>query len=118
MENTQSNNSQQTPITQVPLPNGTAVLALGITSIVLCWCHGIIGLILAIIALTLANRDLALYNLNPGQYTPGSLSNVRNGRTIAIIGLVLAGIFLFILLISFLFLGLNFALFPWKWFKI
>ncbi len=99
---------------QVNLPNATAVLTLGIVSIVLCWCHGIFGLILAIIALVLANKDLALYNADPEKYTAGSYSNIKTGRTIAIIGLVLAGVFLFMLIISFMFLGLNFALFPWE----
>ncbi|MCF8379105.1 MAG: hypothetical protein K9H49_05970 [Bacteroidales bacterium] len=111
MENNESNKKQSLP--QVPLPNATVVIVLGIASIVLCWCQGIFGLILAIISLILANRDLALYNANPENYTVSSLNNVRNGRTIAIIGLVLAAAFIFILLVSFLFLGLNFALFPW-----
>ena len=99
---------------QKPLPNASAVLVLGIVSIVLCWCHGIIGLILAIIALVLANKDLALYNHNPESYTQSSYSNLKSGRTIAIIGLVLAGVFLFFLVIALLFFGLNFAMFPWE----
>jgi len=114
MENTQTDSNQQVPVQQIPLPNATAVLVLGILSIVLCWCHGIIGLVIAVIALILASRDLALYQANPGKYTPGSYSNVKTGRTVAIIGLVLAAVFLFILIISFLFLGLNFAMFPWE----
>ena len=96
----------------IPLPNSSTVLVLGIVSIVLCWCHGIIGLILAIIALVLANKDLALYSQNPELYTQSSYNNLKSGRTIAIIGLVLAGLF-FLLIVSLLFMGLNFALFPW-----
>lgn len=111
---TTNNLSNQTPIVQVPLPNAQTVLVLGIVSIILCWCHGIIGLILAIIALVLANKDLSLYNANPQKYTQGSYNNLKSGRTIAVIGLVLAGIFLFMLLIGLFFLGLNFALFPWE----
>ena len=95
------------------LPNASSVLTLGILSIVLCWCHGIIGIIMAIIALILANRDLNLYYSNPDKYTVNSFNNIKTGRTVAIVGLVLAGTFLFILTISFLFLGLNFALVPW-----
>lgn len=109
MENNLSN-----PNSSVNLPNASAVLTLGILSIVLCWCHGVIGIIMAVIALVLANRDLALYNANPGKYAQNSYSNVKTGRTVAIVGLVLAGLFLFILIISFIFLGLNFALFPWE----
>ena len=111
MENNQEFSNQGF---QKPLPNASVVLVLGIISIVLCWCHGIIGLIIAIIALVLANKDLALYNNNPEMYTPSSYSNLKSGRTIAIIGLVLAGVFLFFMIISLLFLGLNFAMFPWE----
>ncbi len=106
---------QQTSIRQVPLPNATAVLVLGITSIVLCWCQGVVGLILAVVALVLANRDLALYATNPQNFTINSFNNVKTGRTIAIIGMVLAGIFLFSIIIGLFFLGLNFALFPWDY---
>lgn len=114
MENTQTNSTQQPSVPQMALPNASVVLVLGILSIILCWCHGIIGLIMAIIALVLANRDLTLYHQNPDQYTIRSYNNLKSGRTVAIIGLVLAGVFLFLLIISFLFLGLNFALFPWE----
>lgn len=109
-----SDSHVNTPSHQIPLPNATAVLVLGISSIVLCCCYGIIGLVIAIVALVLANRDLALYYTNPEGYTRGSVSNVKNGRTMAIIGLVLAAIFIFMLLISFVFIGLNFALFPYE----
>ena len=102
------------PQNQANLPNSSAVLTLGILSIVLCWCHGVIGIIMAVVALVLANRDLAAYHSNPAHYTDNSYRNVRTGRTVAIVGLILAALFLFILIISFLFLGLNFALFPWE----
>ena len=111
MENNQEFSNQGF---QKPLPDASVVLVLGIISIVLCWCHGIIGLIIAIIALVLANKDLALYNHNPEMFTPSSYSNLKSGRTIAIIGLVLAGVFLFFMIIALLFLGLNFAMFPWE----
>jgi hypothetical protein len=99
---------------QIPLPNSSTVLTLGIVSVVLCWCHGIVGLVLAIVALVLAGKDMALYSSNPGAYTPASYSNIKAGRNIAIVGLVLAGVFLFFIIIALLFLGLNFALFPWE----
>jgi len=113
MENEKEVTDQQQAF-QKPLPNASVVLVLGIVSIVLCWCHGIIGLILAIVALVLANKDMALYNQNPEMYTLSSYNNVKSGRTIAIIGLVLAGVFLFFMIIGLLFLGLNFAMFPWE----
>lgn len=107
-------NSESPIDAPIHLPNATVVLTLGILSIVLCWCDGIPGMIMAIVALVLANRDLTLYADNPGKYSLNSYNNVKTGRTVAIIGLVLAGVFLFIILISLLFLGLNFALFPWE----
>lgn len=107
-------NENQNLEIQKPLPNASVVLVLGIVSIVLCWCHGIIGLIIAVIALVLANKDMILYNQNPNMYTASSYSNLKSGRTIAIIGLVLAGVFLFFMIIGLLFLGLNFAMFPWE----
>lgn len=72
------------------LPNGTTVLILGILSIITCCCWGFIGLILGIIALVLAKKDLVLYNENPELYL--NYSNLKIGRTLAIIGIVLSAI--------------------------
>jgi hypothetical protein len=78
---------------QLPLPNATAVLVMGILSIVTCCCfYGIISLILGIIALVLGNKDTRLYLSNAGMYTEGSYKNLRAGRVCAIIGLVLSAI--------------------------
>lgn len=73
--------------TQQKLPNATAVLVLGILSIITCCCYGIFGLILAIIALVLAKKDLNSYKANPSLYT--NYSNLNTGRILAIIGIVL-----------------------------
>lgn len=88
-----SNNPQQV---QPPLPNATAVLVLGILSIVICFITGII-------ALVMAKKDMALYNANPGIYSPASLSNIKTGRICAIIGIVLQliGILIYIIFIVF-----------------
>ncbi len=85
--------------TQRPLPNGTAVLVLGIVSIVVCICYSIPGMICSIIALVLASKDMRLYNANPSWYTSGSVSNVTNGRICAIIGLSLSVLFLIVICI-------------------
>lgn len=77
---------------QVPLPNGTATLVLGIVSIVGCFCYGVIGLVCGIIALVLYNRDKKLYAENPEMYTPGSYSNLKSGRICAIVGLSMSAI--------------------------
>ena len=37
------------------LPNATAVLVLGILSLVFCWCYGFVGLILGILAVAIAS---------------------------------------------------------------
>ena len=90
---------------QQPLPNATTVLVLGIISIVGCICYGILGLICGIIALVLSGKDLKLYNLMPDMYTPSSYGNLKAGRTCAIIGTILSGLYLCILLLYFIILG-------------
>jgi hypothetical protein len=77
-----------------PLPNATAVLVLGIVSIALCWCYGIVGIISGIIALVLAKKDTALYNASPDFYTQGSYNNLKAGKICAIIGLILSALIL------------------------
>ena len=79
---------------QMPLPNATPVLILGIIAIVGCFCYGIVGLICGIIALILAKKDMGLYNANPAAYTPGSLANLKAGRVCAIIGLSLSVLYI------------------------
>lgn len=77
---------------QHELPNATAVLVLGIVSIVGCFCYVLPGLICGIIALVLAKKDLKLYDSNPGVYTQSSYNNLKAGRVCAIIGLIFSGI--------------------------
>lgn len=72
------------------LPNATLVLVLGILSIVTCCCYGIIGIILAIIALVLSKKDKFIYESNPNSYTESSYKNLKAGRICAIIGLILS----------------------------
>jgi hypothetical protein len=79
---------------QVALPNATAVLILGIVSIVTCCCYGIIGLTCSIIALILAGKAKDLYEANPGQFTAGSYKNVKTGKICAIIGLIFSILFI------------------------
>ena len=52
----------------------------------------------------MAKKDMALYNANPGMYSPASLSNIKTGRICAIIGIVLqlVGILVYIIFIVFL----------------
>jgi hypothetical protein len=99
--------------TQRPLPNATAVLVLGIISIVGCFCDGVPGLICGIIALVLAGKDLKLYNADPTLYTPGSVSNLKSGRICAIIGVSISVVCLIILLIYVFTVGWAVLSHPW-----
>ncbi|MES2543420.1 MAG: CCC motif membrane protein [Bacteroidota bacterium] len=74
------------------LPNATAVLVLGICSIVTCCCYGIVGLIFGIIALVLAKKDLQLYQESPELYS--NYANLNTGKILAIIGVVLSSVYL------------------------
>lgn len=87
---------------KIDLPNATAVLVLGIISIFSCFCYGVIGLILSIIALVLANKDRQRYLLDPDTYSEVSYRNLMTGRTTAIIGLCLSGLLLLVILIAIL----------------
>jgi len=77
---------------QQKLPNATLILVFGIVSIVTCCCYGIIGLIFGIIAIVMAKKATALYLENPEQYT--GYSNVKTGKILAIIGIILNAIYL------------------------
>jgi hypothetical protein len=69
------------------LPNATAVLVLGILSILTCICYGG-GLIFGVIALFLAASDRKLYRINPESYS--NYQNLNIGRVLSIIGLILS----------------------------
>ncbi|MCU7614987.1 CCC motif membrane protein [Chryseobacterium sp. GMJ5] len=75
---------------QQNLPNATAVLVLGIFSIVGCCCYGVPGIIAGIIGLVLYNKDKTLYLQNPSQYL--NYSNLNTGRILCIIGLALSAL--------------------------
>ncbi|WP_292008182.1 CCC motif membrane protein [Chryseobacterium sp.] len=77
---------------QQKLPNATAVLVLGIASIVGCCCYGVVGIITGIIGLVLYKKDNALYQMNPELYS--DYSNLNTGRILCIIGLVLSVLYL------------------------
>ncbi len=100
------------------LPNATAVLVLGILSIVCCWCFGFVGLILGIIALVLSGKDEKLFRENPTWYTEGSVKNLRAGKVCAIIGTSISGLYVLIyaiyLSIAGAVLGPLFHSFPWN----
>jgi hypothetical protein len=83
------------------LPNATAVLVLGILSIVVCFICGII-------ALVISNRDIAAYRANPELYSASSYNNIKAGRTCAIIGIVLQ---LIVIIVYLLFIAFFISIF-------
>lgn len=101
---------------QQPTPNSTAVLVLGILSIVMCWCYGVASIIMGIVALVLAGSGERAYRANPEAYTLSSYKNLKAGKICAIIGLCLTGvavvcIILYIILVgslAFSFMNLGF----------
>jgi hypothetical protein len=86
------------------LPNATAVLILGILSILTCCCYGILGIIMAVIALVLAKKDTQLYMANPELYS--NYTNIKTGKVLAYIGLVLS--ILYLLLVIWMLLTFGF----------
>lgn len=87
------------------LPNSTAVLVMGILSIVTCWCWGVIGLALGIVSIVLASKDRRLYVDNPSVYSESSYKNLNAGKICAIIGTALSGIYFLFVMIYFAFFG-------------
>ena len=80
------------------LPNATAVLVLGILSIVTCWLYGIPGIIMGIIAITMHKKDKAMYNSNKAKYAQ-SFKNSKAGFICGIIGLSLSALFIVYLIV-------------------
>lgn len=76
---------------QQKLPNSTAVLVLGILSLVGCMCYGLPGMIMGLVGLILANKDEKLYRQNPSLYS--DYGNLKAGKILSIIGLILGVLF-------------------------
>lgn len=77
---------------QQKLPNATLILVFGIISIVTCCCYGVVGLIFGIIAMVMAKKATETYLANPELYS--GYSNVKTGKILAIIGIILNVIYL------------------------
>lgn len=92
---------ESTNVNQQDLPNHQLVLGLGIGSIVACCCYGIFGIAFGIVALSMANKGLKLYAENSAMYTEKSHKNIKTGRTCAMIGLGVSGLYILMLIISF-----------------
>jgi len=91
------------------LPNSTAALVLGIISIAMCWCYGIVGIVLGIIGLVMGNKAVSLYRQSPGVYAEASYKNANAGKICSIIGLVLGVLTIVFVIIYIVILGATFG---------
>lgn len=102
---------------QQQVPNSAAVLVLGILSIVFCFCYGIIGLILGIVALALSSKALAIYNENPNTFTRSSYNNLNAGKICALIGTILSALVVLYFVVCLIVFGTAMftaaSAFPW-----
>jgi hypothetical protein len=81
------------------VPNNVGILVLGILSIFPgCFCYGILGIILGIIALALGSTANNKIKENPNRYTESSKQLVKAGRICGIVGLSLSVLYIIILL--------------------
>lgn len=100
---------------QQSLPNAGGILAMGIISIAVCWCYGIVGITLGILALILGNKAIKLYKDNPTMYSEASFKNANAGRICGIIGLCLSCLYIVFLIIYFVVVGsMIFSALPFK----
>lgn len=102
MENTnQPQNENLFSNNKVMLPNATAVLVLGICSIVFS-CF-FVGAILGIIGLVLGSRSKKLYKTSPAMYD--GYGQVNAGWIMSIIGICLGGLYLIYWIVWVIILG-------------
>jgi len=87
------------------LPNSTLILVFGILSILGCCCYGVLGIIFAIVAMVMAKKATAIHNENPELYT--GFQNVKTGKILAIIGLILSIIYLVYVIFIFATVGME-----------
>ncbi len=116
MENNNDQVQEKVTFTVLPqLPNATAALVLGILSIVFCWCWGVVGIILGIVGLVMANKAVALYESAPGTYSEPSYKNVKAGKICSIIGICLGALYLIICVIYLFAVGTMIGgMMPWS----
>lgn len=90
---------------QQKLPNSTLILVFGIISIITCCCYGVLGLIFGVIGFVMANKATALYMEAPEQYT--GYQNLKTGKILCIIGIVLNVLYLGYVIFLFATLGME-----------
>jgi pSer/pThr/pTyr-binding forkhead associated (FHA) protein len=87
---------QSAPVQKVNLPNASGAQTCGILGLI--FSLGLVGIILNIIALSLAGGALSKYRMNPEAYTEASYRKAKAGQTMGIIGLGLFGLGLVLIL--------------------
>ena len=85
------------------LPNSTLVLVMGILSIIGCCCYGFPGIIFGIIALVVGKNATTIYNENPDSYL--GFPNVKAGKIMAIIGIVISVIYIALIIFMISYFG-------------
>ena len=78
---------------------------MGILSILSCCCYGFIGLILGIVALVLAKKATTLHANNPDEYD--GIKNVKTGKMLAIVGIILSALYLILIIGMIAYFGLE-----------
>lgn len=106
MENPNEPQNQLFSNSKSPLPNATAVLVLGICSIV--FSCAFIGLILGIIGLVLASKGRKMYKEAPSLYD--GYGQLNAGYIMSIIGTCLGGLYVLYLIIWVIILGTGSAM--------
>lgn len=109
--NNNNNFNTEDEILKVDLPKSDIVLILGISSILLCFLFGFVGIILGSLARKLSKKSIELYDLAPELYTKYSYKNIKAGRVCALIGIILSAFFFFFVLISFAIKGAFLGIF-------
>lgn len=89
---------------QQKLPNSTLILVFGIISIVTCCCYGL-GLVFGIVAIVMAGNATKIYMENPELYS--GYQNVKTGKILSIIGIILSVIYLAYTIYLFSTLGME-----------
>jgi hypothetical protein len=79
-------------------PYATAVLVLGISSVALCCCYGVPGILTGIIALVLYGKEKKVYEKNKENYK--NFDSLQTGRTLSIIGMSMSILYIVYLLFA------------------
>ncbi|WP_424493411.1 CCC motif membrane protein [Salinimicrobium sp. GXAS 041] len=87
------------------VPNSTLILIFGILSLLACCCYGLPGLVFGIVALVMAKKAKETYLENPELYS--GYSNVKTGRILSIIGIVLSTLYILSLVVYFAIYGIE-----------